>query len=258
MGNDGVISLQELNKKRNRELETTSAPYESDERLEEESLLPPSATHNVAARSIFHKASYPPRLSLNGLLIAAILATLLVAVGFLPITLPSPLNGLYNRVDWMSYTFQLPAALFIGAFLGPYMGPFALLAFIGCGLAIYPIFANGGGLAYLAEPGFGYLLGMLVVCGLVGRCFHKVFQKNDADSRSLKLLGLVTVAVLLVHAVGLLYLTGLCLAHQVGWMDWPGLALRLSAEPLAYDLLATLMLLCLVRQLRLGLWMVLY
>ncbi len=209
-------------------------------------------------RPIMHKVSYPPRLSLNGLLIAAIMTTLLVVAGFMPLALPSPLNLLNDGNDWMGYSFQLPLALFIGAFLGPFLGSGSILLFLLGGLLMYPVFANGGGLTYVLQPGFGYLAGMLALAYLNGKTFHKVFQKHEAQSRSLKLLAVAASSVVVVHLLGLIYLTGLAVSGQVAWGDWPGYALRLSLEPFAYDLAATALLLCLVRQLRLCLWVVLY
>lgn len=238
MGNNRVISISELDKR------TSAEGW--DEGLD------------APQRPLLHKVSYPPRLSLNGMLIALIMTTVLVATGFLPVVLPSPLNALTERMDWMGYTFQLPVALFIGAFLGPFLGSASVLLFLAGGLLVFPVFANGGGLNYVLEPGFGYLLGMLAMAYLNGKTFHKVFQKQEAQSRSLKLLAVAVSSVLLVHFIGLLYMTGLTVAGQLPWSDWTGWALRLGAEPIAYDLAATALLLSLVRQLRLCLWMVLY
>jgi biotin transport system substrate-specific component len=214
-------------------------------------------------KPIFHKVSYPPRLSLNGLLISALCTMLLVLMGFVLVPLPSPLNlgslGVESApLAMMQYDFRLPMALMAAALLGPYMGTLAILLFLGIGLFAYPVFAHGGGLGYIVQPGFGYLIGMLVAGYLLGNCFHKAFQKQDKASRSLKIMTLALFAVLTVHLLGALYMVGLSLAGQVAWPELPGILLRLSAETAPYDLLATAVFLCMVRQIRLSLWLVLY
>lgn len=215
-------------------------------------------------RPVFHRVSYPPRLSLNGILISLLSTLLLAFMGFVIVSLPSPLEvgRLFQAsaapLQTVQYTFQLPLALLIGAFLGPFMGTAALLLFLGVGLFAFPIFTNGGGIGYVLQPGFGYLLGMLVMGYLIGKSFHKCFQKDDSFSRSLKILILSIAAVLLVHTIGVIYMTGLALIGQIAWSALPGWILRLSVESLPYDTLATFVFLCLVRQIRLGLWLVLY
>ncbi len=210
-------------------------------------------------RSWFQKVAHPPRISLNGLLLCLLATILLVVSGFLPLTLPSPL-GLANPEPrpMMTYSLQLPMALFVATVLGPYMGPAAVLLFIGLGLFAFPLFANGGGLAYLFQPGFGYLLGVLIMAYPLSSCFHKAFQRPGQGSRSLKVLTQALAAIGLVHGIGLAYLIGLTLAHQVPFSDLGGWMLRLSVETFPYDLLATASLLCAVRLTRLLLSLALY
>jgi biotin transport system substrate-specific component len=210
-------------------------------------------------RPIFQKVSYPPRISLNGLLISLMATILLVTTGFMMVQLPSPLGWFAPPPKpLMSYTFQLPTALFLATLLGPFMGPMVIALFLVVGLVAFPIFANGGGLQYLTQPGFGYLLGVLMMAYPLSKRFHKAFQKQDNASRSLKILGQALAAVLMVHVVGIAYLVGLTLAHQIPFGELGGWILRLSVESAPYDIVATVTLLCLVRQVRLALWLALY
>jgi biotin transport system substrate-specific component len=210
-------------------------------------------------RPIFQKVSYPPRISLNGLLISLLATLLLVMMGFVIIQLPSPLGlTMPDPRPQMSYSFQIPVALFVATLLGPFMGPAAIILFLALGLFLFPVFANGGGMPYLLQPGFGYLLGTLLMAYPLSKRFHKAFQKQDNASRSLKILGQALAAVLLIHLTGMVYLLGLSIAHQVPFGDLGGWILRLSVETMPYDLLATAIMLCLVRQVRLALWLVLY
>jgi len=213
----------------------------------------------ASQRPIFQKVSYPPRISVNGLLISMLATILLIASGFVMVKIPSPLGWMASGPKpLMSYSFQLPTALFLATTLGPFMGPMVILLFLAIGLVLFPVFANGGGLQYLAQPGFGYLLGLLVMAHPLSKRFHKAFQKQDNASRSLKILGQALAAVLMVHLIGVFYLIGLTLAHQIPFGELGGWILRLTVETAPYDFLATTILLCLVRQVRLALWLVLY
>ncbi len=217
-------------------------------------------------RTMMHRAIYPPRLSLNGLLISLLCTLLLVMMGFVPVSLPTPLGLLAfggaqdaaAPVSLIRYTFQLPLALFMAAFLGPFMGTGTVLLFLGLGLFFFPLFANGGGLDYLKEPGFGYLVGTVVAAMSLGKTFHKAFQKHGLPSRSLKIFMKALMAVMTLHAVGVVYLVALAATGQLPWPELPSLALHLTLETAPYDFIATFVFLCLVRQFRLALWLVLY
>lgn len=259
MDQDGVISISRLQADSAEAERLDSERFEAD-REEGLDITP--------QRSLLHKVSYPPRMSLNGLLISLLCLLLLVMMGFIPVPLPSPLNlGAYiatghwppvEQTQWMQYNFQIPLALLIAALLGPFMGTGAVLLFLVIGMGFFPVFANGGGWHYITEPGFGYLPGTLFAASLLGKTFHKTFQKQNNISRSVKLLAKALAAVFQIHALGVLYLTALSLTGQVPWGDWPGWVLRLTVETAPYDFIATFVFLCLVRQFRLALWLVLY
>jgi biotin transport system substrate-specific component len=65
-------------------------------------------------------------------------------------------------------TLQTLFVLLAGAMLGPSLGAASQLAYLGMGIAGLPVFAAGGGLAYLAGPTGGYLLTLPVTAFLAG------------------------------------------------------------------------------------------
>jgi biotin transport system substrate-specific component len=74
------------------------------------------------------------------------------------------------------------------------------IAYIFLGLTLLPIFAQGGGFAYLKQPTFGYLLGFIPGAWLCGNLAFKAAPK-------LELLAFSCVSGLLaIHLVGLSYL----------------------------------------------------
>ena len=66
-------------------------------------------------------------------------------------------------------TLQVPALLLTALVCGPRAAMLAGVAYISLGLFQLPVFHSGGGLAYLLDPGFGYLAGFLPAAWLTGR-----------------------------------------------------------------------------------------
>lgn len=249
---------------------TENRPDASDSPLLEEDLLlkdlsAPQGGEN--RKTLLQKVSRPPGFTLNSLLVAAVGVTVLALMGFVDVTLPSPLSlqaleeETWRPVTyyWMQYGFQIPVALFLGAFLGPVVGAMALLAYLAMGLSGLPLFSGGGGWTYFYQPGFGYLVGMSAGAILAGKYLAGAFQTSHLlIRRSFKLFGVALFSVLAVHLCGL---TGIAVQWAVGLMSLDAALnwmLRLSVEPMPYDFLMSAILFCVVRQLRLCLWLVLY
>ncbi len=96
------------------------------------------------------------------------------------------------------FTLQVVCVLLSGALLGPRVGAASQLAYVMVGAMGAPIFAAGGGIAYLLGPTGGYLLAFPVAAYAVG-----------AISRSAGVLRLTlafTVGVLIIHAGGAAWL----------------------------------------------------
>lgn len=66
------------------------------------------------------------------------------------------------------FTFQVVAVLLAGWMLGPRLGAASQAAYLAAGAAGLPVFAAGGGLAYLLGPTGGYLLAYPAAAALVG------------------------------------------------------------------------------------------
>lgn len=66
------------------------------------------------------------------------------------------------------FTFQVVAVLLAGWLLGPKLGAASQLSYLAVGATGVPVFAAGGGLAYLMGPTGGYLLAYPVAAWIVG------------------------------------------------------------------------------------------
>lgn len=80
--------------------------------------------------------------------------------------------GAHLRIPlpYVPITLQAAFACLAGLLLGPWRGGASQLVYVTAGLVGFPVFARGGGLHYVLEPSFGYLLGFIAgacICGLV-------------------------------------------------------------------------------------------
>lgn len=114
----------------------------------------------------------------------------------------------------LGVSFQVGAVLLTGCVGGKNAAALSQIAYLILGLALFrvfelPIFTQGGGLSYVREPGFGYLLGFVPAGWL---CGYLAFQ----DPPKLETLGLSSLCGLgVIHAFGLVYLT---FASLLGWL----------------------------------------
>ena len=101
---------------------------------------------------------------------------------------------------FLGVSYQIGAVLFVGCMGGRNAGVISQVAYLLLGLANFQFFAQGGGLSYLREPVFGYLLGFLPgswVCG------YWAFRSTP---RLEWLAGCCLSGLAVIHAVGASYL----------------------------------------------------
>lgn len=98
------------------------------------------------------------------------------------------------------FTLQLFFTTLAGLFLGPKKGAVSVLCYVVLGLVGVPIFASGGGLGYVFQPTFGYLIGFIVGTYLTGAIAWKVEKPSVKRLLVANFLGL-----LVVYAMGMIY-----------------------------------------------------
>lgn len=82
----------------------------------------------------------------------------------------SPWNWSQQGVQTVSLgvTYQVGAVLLVGCLGGKTAGVLAQIAYVLLGLTWLPVFTQGGGVGYIKQPDFGYVLGFIPgawVCG---------------------------------------------------------------------------------------------
>ena len=93
-------------------------------------------------------------------------------------------------------TMQTFVVLFLGMILGYKLAVYSVILYLLQGSIGLPVFAKGGGIAYLMGPTGGYLIGFIFTAFLAG----KIKIKNDP----------IIIFIYLLFAVSISYIIGLC------------------------------------------------
>lgn len=120
----------------------------------------------------------------------------------------------------LGVTYQIGAVLLIGCLGGRNAAALSQIAYLLLGLTWFPIFAQGGGIDYLKQPHFGYLLGFIPgawVCG---------FLAFQASARLESLAFSCICGLLTIHLTGLGYLV---LTNVFNWAGTEVLSLMQAA-----------------------------
>ena len=117
------------------------------------------------------------------------LFTVLIAVGaFLKIPLPLPI------------TLQLFFVVLSGLLLGSKRGAVSCICYMALGLIGLPIFTQGGGVSYIFQPSFGYIIGFIFASFFTG------LITEHKKTPSLKTMLLASfVGLLIAYSVGMVY-----------------------------------------------------
>lgn len=126
-------------------------------------------------------------------LLLCALFTALVAMGAF-IRIPTPLVPL---------TLQLWCTTMAGMLLGPKLGAISVLVYVLLGLTGVPVFTMGGGIGYIFQPTFGYLIGFIAGTWLTGLI---VCKKEQPDVKWLLLAAFAGMFVVYIAGTAYCYL----------------------------------------------------
>ncbi|KFL31096.1 hypothetical protein JP75_10925 [Devosia riboflavina] len=142
---------------------------------------------------------------------AAKLATNLatVVLGTLVITIAAKINV---PVWPVPVTLQSLAIAALAAAFGARIGVATVALYLAQGAMGLPVFATGGGLPYLMGPTGGFLLGFLVMAGIIG-----FVADRGASAKPMTLFGAMLVGEAVLLALGFAWL--LLLSGQAQWID---------------------------------------
>lgn len=129
------------------------------------------------------------RSPLRNMLLTALFAALTAVGAFLRIPL-----------GYSSFTLQVFFTCMAGVLLGPYWGAASQAVYVLLGLVGLPIFTKGGGLWYLSEPTFGFLLGLIPMAFTIG-----MLMKHLRFKPFLRIALSCVVGLVVLYVVGLPY-----------------------------------------------------
>lgn len=129
-------------------------------------------------------------------------------------------------------TLQVTFVLLAGMMLGSKKGAAAAFAYLLVGLTGLPVFALGGGLSYLLQPTFGYIIGFVPGAYITG----KIIETSERTSYK-NYLGACLVGLSVVYLIGIVYfyfLSRIYLNRQIGlwYLLANGLLLTLPGDVL--------------------------
>jgi biotin transport system substrate-specific component len=104
-------------------------------------------------------------------------------------------------VPYVPFTLQFLFVILAGLLLGSRLGLLSQIIYIAVGLAGAPVFASGGGIGYVLQPTFGYLLGFAAAAYAIGR-LRELWGKTGLKYSFIYCLA----GLALVYAIGAAYL----------------------------------------------------
>ena len=129
------------------------------------------------------------RIDTRSLILCGLFSALIALGAFIKIPVPV-----------VPFTLQFLFTNLAGLLLGPRLGSLAVAVYIGVGLLGIPVFTAGGGISYVFQPTFGYLLGFYTGTYVTG----KIALQSSRQSFE-RLLFACLAALVIVYLAGALY-----------------------------------------------------
>ena len=107
------------------------------------------------------------KLTTKSLILCSLFAALIAVGAFIKIPIPV-----------VPFTLQVLFTTLAGLLLGARLGAISVGIYLLVGLIGIPVFTQGGGLSYIVQPTFGYLIGFLVGTYVTGYIAHKTTKPS--------------------------------------------------------------------------------
>ena len=206
----------------------------------------------------------PIRITLGTLVMTALSVILIIVATFTQVTIFHPYipldsfsylsqdltdsEVLFHFIKKYQYIPQIPVVFFVVSLMGRRFGIFAVVMYIILGL-FFPIFALGGGISYLFEYGFGYILAFLPAIFFAGTVL-----KGRSDFLRMTLVSIVGVVT--IHLLGILYMLFIATLRHAPMELVTGWIASQSGVQILYDIFFTIIAIWFGKELRKLLWIV--
>lgn len=145
------------------------------------------------------------------------------------------------------YIPQIPAIMFIAALLGRRFGIASILIYIITGLFFAPVFALGGGLDYVFQYGFGYIIAYIPAVFFAGSILKNGLTYINMAQATL-------VGVLTIHIVGILYMLFIAALQRESFPVILGWIAAQSGIKIVYDFIFGFIAMILAKLTKKALW----
>jgi len=215
--------------------------------MSEEVLIP-----KMTRRSASKKHIRIPMLNFVVIIFAVLLITAASFINFNIKHYVIPIDLFFNKnliSDDFIFSFfiipQIPVVLLVCSVLGRKMALTSVILYILCGLFLFPVFALGGGIRYIFEYGFGYILAYIPAVALAGKLLNKY--------SFLDMIKAVLCGVLVIHFIGIVYMIILALFKHAGSDFIAGWITYQSGLKIIYDLVISFLFILIGKYLHHGL-----
>lgn len=206
----------------------------------------------------------PVKITLGTLILMCLCIILIIVATFTQITLkhiyipfdaisflsqePTHTQIVHHFTTTYKYIPQIPVVFFIVALLGRKFGILTILGYIILGM-FFPIFALGGGVSYIFEYGFGYILAFIPAIFFTG-----TLLKIKTDF--LRIVLMAALGVLAIHLLGVLYMLFIATLRHASMDLVFGWIISQSGIQIFYDIFFTILAIYIGRWTRRLLWIV--
>jgi biotin transporter BioY len=194
----------------------------------------------------------PIRITLGTLVLCCLCILTLIVATFTQIPIKHPAISstgiLFDKFVTYRYIPQIPMVFLIVALLGRRFGILVVIGYILLGM-FFPIFALGGGISYIFEYGFGYLIAFIPVIFFAGTLLK-------AKSDFLRVVLLAILGVCSIHILGVLYMLFVAALRQAPMDLVMGWILSQSGVQVVYDIFFAIIAIYIGKLLRKLLWIV--
>lgn len=130
------------------------------------------------------------KLSTRDLMLTSLFTALMVAGAFVRIPFP-----------FLPVTLQAFISALAGLIIGSRLSALSMTVYAALGLAGVPVFAQGGGITYIFNKSFGFILGFIAGAYVIGKLSQQFKKPSRANSIKAVMAGLITI-----YALGMTYM----------------------------------------------------
>ncbi len=141
-------------------------------------------------------------------------------------------HNVSDFITGIQYVPQIPILACMTIILGKRFSCAAILLYVITGLFFLPVFSLGGGIDYLFQYGFGYILGYIPMV-----IFLSAYLENNFKPKKVFVASLYSVLVL--HLTGMIYLILLCAIRHDTFSYVQDLLYMMTFVKFLYDLFFT-------------------